>query len=339
MKRLPKGFGSVQKLSGSRRKPYGAKIMQGYNENGKQIYKYIGYYSTKEEAIIALTEYNKNPYDLNLINSTVADIWEIFKKRRFNKISKSGQGVYNAAYKHLKPLHNKYIKDIKTYQLQTLIDNIPRKWQTKSHTVTLLNQLFDIAIELDIIQKNYAKFIILDSKPKSDIHKVFTQSEIQSLFRNIFSCEWADTILIMLFSGLRPSELLKIRTENIYLDERYIIAGSKTKAGKNRIIPINEKVFPFIRKRYNSNNKYFIQEKQLPLEYASYRKHFEDTMTTLNMKHLPHDCRHTFASLMDSAGANKVAVKLIMGHAQKDITDNIYTHKNIDELLKNINLI
>ena len=45
------------------------------------------------------------------------------------------------------------------------------------------------------------------------------------------------------------------------------------------------------------------------------------------MKHLPHDGRHTFASLMDSAGANDVCIKLIMGHSMKnDTTKGTYTH-------------
>ena len=57
------------------------------------------------------------------------------------------------------------------------------------------------------------------------------------------------------------------------------------------------------------------------------------------MKHNPHDCRHTFASLMDSVGANKLCVKRIMGHASQDITDKVYTHKDIDELIENVDLL
>ena len=42
---------------------------------------------------------------------------------------------------------------------------------------------------------------------------------------------------------------------------------------------------------------------------------------------------------MDNAGANKVATQRIMGHASKDVTDKVYTHKDIDELLKAIDMI
>lgn len=337
MKRLPKGFGSVYKLSGKRRNPYAARVTQCYKDD-KPVYKYIGYYPTKKEALAALTEYNKNPYDLDLANSTIADIWEIFKERRFNKISLSGQGVYTAAYKHLTPIWDIKIKSLKTYQLQSLIDNIPRKWQTKSHVQTLLHQLFDIAIELDIIQKNYAAYVVLEDKPKSDIHKMFTEEEIKILFDNVNNYEWIDTILIMIYTGLRPSELLSIRTYNVHIKEGYIVGGLKTKAGKERIIPLNNKILPFVCKRYNINKTFLIQQNGYPLNYDAYRRIFNNIMKNLKMEHLPHDCRHTFASLADTAGANKTAIKLIMGHASQDITEKTYTHKTVNELCKVVNM-
>ena len=42
---------------------------------------------------------------------------------------------------------------------------------------------------------------------------------------------------------------------------------------------------------------------------------------------------------MDTAGANKLAIKKIMGHASQDITDSVYTHKTEDELLKCIDML
>lgn len=339
MKRLPKGMGSVCKLSGNRRKPYAARVQAGTTEGGNVAYKYLGYYESSQEALQALIEYNKNPYDLALAGATIADIWGMFQQRRFGVISESGKQVYSAAYKHLSPIHNTPIKDLKTYQLQSLIDSVNRGWQTKSHIQTLLHQMYDIAIELDIIQKNYAEFIKLESKPKSDIHKAFTSNEIKLLFNSVFSEAWADTVLIMIYTGMRPSEMLKIKIEDIHLQERYMVGGLKTKAGKGRVIPINDKVYPFISKRYNKNNNFLIEHKDKPVSYIMYKKYFYQLMQSLNMAHLPHDGRHTFASIANTAGVNSVSVKLIMGHSSQDITERIYTHKAIEELLAAVNML
>lgn len=337
--RLPNRFGSVYKLSGKRRKPFAARVTVGYNSEGYPIYRFLGYYTTKKEALEVLTEYNKNPYDLSLAKSTIKDIYLIFQQRRFSVISDSGKVVYNAAYAHLQSIHDKPIREVKTYQLQSIIDNLDRGWQSKSHVQTLLHQLFDIAIELDVVQKNYAEFVKLPEKQKSNKHTVFTSEEINTLFNSVFSQEWADTVLILIYSGMRPSELLNIKISDVHLQECYMIGGLKTKAGKDRIIPINNKVMPFIKKRYNPNNEYLIEYNGKPVSYNKYSEHFRKLMSALDMKHFPHDGRHTFASMANSAGVNAVSVKLIMGHASQDITEKIYTHKAVSELLQAVNSI
>lgn len=58
------GDGSIFKLGGKRRRPYAVRITVGYTDEGKQQYKYVGYYATKTEAKAALNAYMANPYDL-----------------------------------------------------------------------------------------------------------------------------------------------------------------------------------------------------------------------------------------------------------------------------------
>jgi len=57
------------------------------------------------------------------------------------------------------------------------------------------------------------------------------------------------------------------------------------------------------------------------------------------MNHTPHECRHTFRSCLDSAGANKVSINKLMGHAGADTGERIYTHKTLQELKNTIELI
>lgn len=295
MKRLPKGFGSVYKLSGSRRKPYRAcKLVDGK-------YITVGYYATSTAAVEALTDYNKNPYDLTSKDVTIAELYEVFKERKFKNISASGVRIYKAAFNHLKAIHNKPIKELKTYHLQKLIDGIDRSWQAKAHIQTLLHQLFDLAIEMDIIDRNYASFVKIGDKPQSDIHSAFAKEEIQKLFDSVFSEEYADTVLIMIYTGMRPSELLNLKTEDIHLSDKYMIGGSKTKAGKGRVIPICNKIMPLILRRYNPDNKYFFK-----MSYSAYKVRFDSLMERLEMSHLPHDGRHTFASMANSAGVSQI---------------------------------
>lgn len=70
-----------------------------------------------------------------------------------------------------------------------------------------------------------------------------------------------------------------------------------------------------------------------PATYSNYyAEKFTPLMKLLNMNHKPHDCRHTFATLMSNAGADTVSLQKIIGHASYQTTANIYTHKDIDQL-------
>ena len=57
------------------------------------------------------------------------------------------------------------------------------------------------------------------------------------------------------------------------------------------------------------------------------------------MNHTPHECRHTFESLLDSAGANRKCIDMMMGHVSKDTGNRIYNHKTVDELRRNLELV
>ena len=75
------GEGSIFKLSGKRRKPYVVRITTGYTDDGKQKYKYLGYYTKRTEEKAALRKYLTDPYDLSIKNITVIEIFEKWRKQ------------------------------------------------------------------------------------------------------------------------------------------------------------------------------------------------------------------------------------------------------------------
>ena len=85
----PNGYGSVVRLSGNRRKPWCARKTTGWTEKGYPIYKSIGYFTDREEAMIALAQYNRNPYDIDLSKITLKELFEKWSARDFPKMKKS----------------------------------------------------------------------------------------------------------------------------------------------------------------------------------------------------------------------------------------------------------
>lgn len=344
--RMPSGYGSIIKLKGNRRRPYQVRVTQGWTNDGKQVYAYLGYYAKKEEACIALSEYNSSPYDITKETITFSEVYKKWSNEHFTKVSDSSIERYGNAYrKYCKSLYKMRFKDIRLTHLQGVIDECGMRHPTKSCIKTLFNVLYTFAMKNDIVEKDYAQYVDIGTVEEKYDRRPFNKEEIEKLFQYVDQIDYIDTILIMIYTGLRIGELLDIKIENVHLEERYMTGGLKTKAGKNRIIPINKKIEPFIRKYYekNKDNTYLVTNSfNKQMKYSNYRREKWDNIMEkmqFDTEHRPHDARHTFASLMDSAGANKLCIKRIMGHSSPDITDRVYTHKTIQELIQAIDMI
>src|SRR5665647_1503927 len=95
----PNGYGCIYHLTGKRRIPFGVRVTTGYSDTGTQLYKPVGYYVKREEAIIALAEYNKNPYDLDSKKITFADIYKKWSAKKYtSKISDTNIKGYKSAF-------------------------------------------------------------------------------------------------------------------------------------------------------------------------------------------------------------------------------------------------
>lgn len=335
--KLPNGYGSVVKLSGNRRNPFAVRKTIGWNEKGHPIYLPIGYTATREEGLMLLAEYNKSPWDINAEKTTLEGLWELFQEKKLPKLGKSTKASLSAAFKHCKKYHKMKYKDMKSFHMQDCIDNCGCGYSTQWAIKNLFGHLDKFALEIDIINKSYALLTTAEPIPETS-KKPFTDEEVDKLWE-IKDREWVDSILVFLYTGFRISELLGLKTANVDLELGTIQGGTKTRAGKDRIVPIHSKIFDLVKKRVEEGNEYLFTLNGKKLTNPKYYEIWNSIMKELGMEHTPHECRHTFRSRLDSAGANKVCIDLMMGHKSKEVGERVYTHKTIDELKEAIELI
>ncbi|KGQ39968.1 tyrosine-type recombinase/integrase [Gallibacterium anatis] len=337
--RLPNGYGSVFKLSGVRRRPYIARKTVGYTENGKQIYNTIGYFETKEEALTALAKHNQQ--DKPEPSITLAKVYQLWYPIHARQVSPSTAESYRNSYNHLSSIISMPIHKIKYRHLQSVLDAMKEKglsYASLKKVRSLINQLFAHAIINEWTDKSYGQYLKMGKNIPVKPHKTFTRQQINKLWQ----CQTTDTdlALILLYSGMRVGELLQLHRSNINLKQKYFdITTSKTKAGI-RIIPIHPRILPIVERRLEKKHKYlFVDDNNQPLTYAKAATQFAKAMLAIRAKHTTHDCRHTVATLLDAAGANKVARDRLLGHASSNVGDSVYTHKTLIHLRKVINLL
>lgn len=165
---------------------------------------YLGYFAKKDEALIALSEYNSNPYDITRETITFEEVYKKWSKEHFPKVSDSSIERYSNAFKkYCKSLYKMRFKDIRLTHLQGVIDDSGMAHPTRASIKTLFNVLFAFAMKNDIVDKNYAQYVDVGKREGPSKRKPFTQKEIDTLFEYADSVEYVDTILIMIYTGLR----------------------------------------------------------------------------------------------------------------------------------------
>ena len=337
----PNGYGSVFKLSGNRRRPWCARITAGWSDEGKQQYKTLGYFEKRQDAMAALAEYNKNPYDIDQSAVTFEEIYEKWSKKKFEEVSTSQAKSYNVAFNTCAPIHSVKFTDLRLSHLQGIIDTANKNYGSNRQMKVLFSQLFQYAMKNDIVDKDYSRFVEIGKNVKSEKRQPFTKEEIDLLWKYSDRIQGVDTVLIMIYSGLRIGELLIIKSENVDLKSRTMIGGIKTAAGKDRTIPIHKKIVPLIEKRLANGNEFLITNKSnRKMSYDLYLKNnWQVFMARLGLNHSPHDCRHTFVTAADNSGINQITLKRIVGHSTGSNITAHYTHKDIEQLIAAIDQI
>ena len=327
---MPKGMGTVYEKKDKDR--YG-----NYTKRKKPWVwylkgKYMGSYATREEAELEARLYARDHKESDDI--TFSQLWELWQDQRADTISPHTVKNYESKYRtYCKPLYDKPYKSLRPKDFLDVINAPNVSNGTKNNTIKFLRALDRFADELDIINKKYTKNIKMFKKDKKRENVPFSEKEIRYLWEHL-DIQDVDLVLIMIYTGLRPGELPKVKLKDIH-EDYFITAGSKTDAGKNRYVPIHPRIKDLIKKRVSLAKK----DTLLNYQYNQMRERFQNLMEKLGWVHHLHECRHTFITRLDDVGANKVCVQKIVGHKGIDVTDQVYTHKTRQQLQDTVRLL
>lgn len=364
--KLPNGFGSIKKLSGKRSNPYAVyPPVTDWHDNGSPILpKALCYVTDWYTGFYALMEYRNGTFDAShFLNpeikpterqndiiskilasynnqtrataqlKTFAEVYEeyfSYKYERDKTREYSSSAIYatRSAYNHAAALHNKCFQELKTEDLQAVIDNCQKKHATKEHIKNLFKQMYDYAYSHDLCEKKYADHVKINTPDDDEKGVPFTEEDIRLILEHSEGNRILQAVLIMICSGFRISAYRKLE---INLEEQYFRGGVKTISGKNRIVPFHREIIPFIRK----DNPLFT------CSTDRFRSLFTESLKTIGIQgHTPHDCRHTFSWLCDRYKVDTLSKKMLLGHALgTDVTDLKYGHRTVEELRTEINKI
>lgn len=236
--------------------------------------------------------------------------------------SKSSKDCTQAAFRRMEPLHKRIYKTLRANDFKIVFNQNqngkPISHAMQEHMKNLIVQMDRFALQNDIISKGYASFVGIAVEEDDKPGVPFTQDELIKLWQHQ-NDPWIDVALIYIYSGWRISELNNMPVKDIDLSEWIFKGGVKTAAGKNRIVPIHTAIRGMVAHRLSDGGNRLFTENGKSIGNTTLSYHFKKALLSADITtyHTIHDCRHTFASLLDTAGANHICIDRLIGHASK----------------------
>lgn len=329
-KKRPNGTGSVVKLQGNRAKPWLAKKGDIY----------IGTYATKTEAERAVDRLTDTDIS-ERFNITFAGAYELWLPEHSRQITQGAVTSYRSAYKHCSALYGKKLRSIRHSDFQSVIISMEQNGYSKSScekVLQLFGQLSAWGIREQIMQTDYSRFVNIAAAQKSE-GKVFRPEDIKAIKES--AAPAADIALILLSTGCRPTELFSVARDNCGAD--HFIGGSKTDAGKNRVIAVAPLGIAAYRRLLaaSEGKKKLIDGFSGNRSYPNFAKReFKDLMEEIGLEgYTPYDCRHTFITNATKSGIDPQILRRMVGHADLSTTDKYYTHLDTSDILSAISAL
>lgn len=233
---------------------------------------------------------------------------------------------------------NMTISDVRQVHIQKLANEAASMSYSYVHKLRgTVQAIFRAAVANRIISFDPTEDVSWDNATKGS-HRFLSKSEIASITSTWTRSPYGHWLMIMLYAGLRPGELLGLKWEDIDFAHNLIhvrravhhegndaiLGETKTTSGVRDVPmwPILHKAL----KRVPQTSQMVASHKDRLVTKAAWRTIWKNLTEATGVDCQAQDLRHTFCSLLYEAGVDVKTAQKMMGHASPEITMQVYTH-------------
>ncbi|MEE0100595.1 MAG: tyrosine-type recombinase/integrase [Acutalibacteraceae bacterium] len=371
-KKRANGTGSIYKRKDAGKDVYTAcapaKLVITPNRTAKYIQPIIGKYDDYDDAEAALGVYLQHPTDK--INLTLYELHSEWVEIAYTGLDRDTKNSYNAAWYKLRTLYKIKFRELRTGQMQKVIDYYSGKHQkegiggklmcdklTGEPTMcdglgrsslekikVILTMMYGYAIQNDIVDRNYATFIKLPAK-ESKQRTRFTDLHLQVMQHELNNIDYIDYIYIMCYTGHRINEFLSLTRFDFIVEDGIpcLRGGNKTAAGEKKVVPLHNKILPLVERCLARQGETIFCNietgKKLADKYFRENCYYPALEAAGLPKYTPHSCRRTLSTRMSAANVNKDDRLAIIGHTDEKVDQESYIIQEVKTLYDSINKI
>ena len=277
-----------------------------------------GGFATKKEAL----EWACTNREIDTTSPKIIELWTLYSQSDMPKLSESKQTAYKIARRRLEPVMGEEIHLVTLEALQAIV-NAAGSYYKARDIRTVLSALYKkaMASNTSLVKTNLASFLVLPKLEEKEAVP-FTTEEVKA-FWSLYDAgdPFVGYILLMIYTGMMPAEVLACRKSMIDMDKNEIFGcGAKTKSRKNSAI-----VFPeFLRPVVESFEEWSESKNNFYDEY-------HECLKRAGVRDLPpYSCRHTYGTEAVKLGVHPAVVQKMLRHSTQR-TQERYTHLSSEE--------
>lgn len=271
--------------------------------------------------------------------------WEAFYTPR---IVRSTMVCYKSAYLHFKPLYDRIMDEITAQDLQDCMDACPAGKRTHQNMKCVAGLLWAYALDSNVVPKDVTENLYI-GRGETVQREPLTESEVEIIRQSIGKYRYAEYIYCLCYLGFRPGEFLSLKKEHYKIIDgiEVLVNGSKTEAGKDRIVVIPPQILDIVRARLYVPGtdlifpQYQFSRKGVFLGFKEmHHSYFRDSIFKPIMKSIgiaegkvPYSARHTYSDKLKRAEGDDKTKAGLMGHTDYAFTKSHYQSTDMDDLL------
>lgn len=266
---------------------------------------------------------------------TLNDLWYRYQDtRQYNRLSASRKEKYSIAWRKIENETYMQIDYLTVSDLQYMVDSHAKTYYPARDIKDLLSKLYQLAMPDQYVLINLADYIELPDLNAKE-QKSFSKEDIEKLWNDYAVGNWwTGYILLMIYTGIMPGELMCGLKSQIDWEGRTICgAGKKTAKRKETPIVLADLILPVLADLC----EHTIGDKLIKINKDKFYEKYYETLDRAGCERLvPYSCRHTAATALALEKIAPSIIQKVMRHSRFSTTEG-YIHIGVDPMLEAVN--
>lgn len=317
------------------------RVTVGYttDDTGKihRVYRTKGGYPTKAEALRHVDELKGQQ---TRQAPTLSELWKLYKSGPYTKVSSSKQTAYKIAWDKMKQISHLPVDKLTIKDLTDCVSSKAPTYYPAKDMKTVLGKLWDFAMAEQYVTVRLPDFIELPTLEEAE-PEPFSEIEIRALWNAYGDGDrFVGYILLMIYTGMMPGELLSLRQSMIDWNRLEIIgAGKKTSVRKKTPLVLADLIVPVLDDLCQNKLSTNRSDKVVGLNKDRFYKLYYESIERAGVRRLtPYSCRHTTATALALGNIAPSVIQQVMRHAKFSTTQR-YIHPDTADMRKAVNVL